>query len=115
MTDMMDQTMSSDMDRRRFLKGAAVVAWATPTILTLSASRAGASSCLPHGTLCNSCELDVSCCPTAEDGANTGPGTGCCCADFSVDCPAGLDGTCSATDAGCFSISAPASLGGRWR
>jgi hypothetical protein len=41
-------------DRRTFLKRAGTVAWATPLIVTLGASRAGAqaASCLPSGTGC---------------------------------------------------------------
>jgi hypothetical protein len=41
-------------DRRTFLKKSATVAWATPLILTLGATRAGAqaASCLPTGTGC---------------------------------------------------------------
>jgi hypothetical protein len=41
-------------DRRKFLKQAATVAWASPLILTLSASRAGAQniSCVPRGFMC---------------------------------------------------------------
>lgn len=41
-------------DRRQFLKKAATVAWATPLVLTVGASRAGAQgvSCLPSLTIC---------------------------------------------------------------
>ena len=40
-------------DRRTFLKRAGTVAWATPLIVTLGASRAAAqASCLPSGSGC---------------------------------------------------------------
>lgn len=44
----------AEFDRRRFLKRAGTAAWATPFVLTLSASRAGAqaASCLPNGSQC---------------------------------------------------------------
>lgn len=38
--------------RRRFLRQAATVTWATPFILTMTAPRAAAQSCLPTGTSC---------------------------------------------------------------
>jgi anaerobic selenocysteine-containing dehydrogenase len=43
-------------DRREFLRRGATVAWATPLLLTLPASRAGAQapSCAPDGTPCGS-------------------------------------------------------------
>lgn len=45
---------SEGYDRRRFLKGAATVAWATPLVMTLPARRAGAQavSCIPQGVSC---------------------------------------------------------------
>jgi hypothetical protein len=58
-------------DRRKFLKTAASAAWATPLVLTLGASRAGAQalSCLPSLTICGvpdggGCETTgfVACC-----------------------------------------------------
>ena len=40
-------------DRRQFLRRSATIAWATPLLLTLPASRAGAQvSCAPGGTPC---------------------------------------------------------------
>ena len=44
----------AELDRRRFLKQASTVAWATPLVLTLTASRAGAQaiSCIPTGLAC---------------------------------------------------------------
>ena len=40
------------VDRRRFLKGAATVAWAAPVIATLSASPAYAVECIPEEGQC---------------------------------------------------------------
>ena len=66
-------------DRRKFLQRAATVAWATPVLLTLPASRAGAQvgSCAPDATPCgvwngSACTgLTALCCnecnPTALD------------------------------------------------
>ncbi len=62
------------MDRRRFLKVAATVAWATPAILTLSANRAGAQSCVPQGVPCDAC-VGVNCCIAGSDPLP------CCCSD----------------------------------
>lgn len=59
-------------DRRKFLKQAATAAWATPLVLTLTASRVGAQgvSCLPSLTICGipdngGCDTTgfVACCP----------------------------------------------------
>ena len=54
------------VDRRRFLKGAATVAWAAPVIVTLSASPAYAR-CKPQGEVCSSLGAGGTC------------GTGNCC------------------------------------
>jgi hypothetical protein len=42
MTDSGSGSSTNNIERRRFLRQAATVAWATPTILTLMSSRAGA-------------------------------------------------------------------------
>ena len=55
------------VDRRRFLKGAATVAWAAPVIATLSASPAYATNCKTQDEFCN------------RQGANSNCGTGNCC------------------------------------
>ena len=49
-------TESQRHDRREFLRKATAVAWATPVILTIAASRAGAQSlsCAGSGDLCGS-------------------------------------------------------------
>ena len=108
MTPPNEQDRTEGIERRRFLQSAAVLTWATPTVLTLMASPAGAQSapCLAHGMPCDSCEGTVPCCPTAEDQAASMTG-GCCCADFNVDCPAGTDGTCTPTDAECAGNNTP--------
>ena len=62
------------IERRRFLKGAATVAWATPAILTLTANRAGAQSCIPQGSPCDAC-VGVNCCIAGSDPLP------CCCSD----------------------------------
>jgi hypothetical protein len=82
------------IERRRFLKGAATVAWATPLILTMSAHQAGAQgmSCLPNGGPCDAC-FGMPCCD--EDLPDDG---GCCCSDALVE---GCVGVCVAVDADC--------------
>jgi hypothetical protein len=64
-------------DRRRFLRGAATVAWATPLILTVSASSAAAVTvpCTPNGVACG--DIPTTCCAG-----------NCCCT--SQDFPAGV-------------------------
>ena len=69
-----DLSHHEGMERRRFLKAAATVAWATPAILTLTANRAGAQSCVPQGAPCDAC-VGVNCCIA---GGDTTP---CCCSD----------------------------------
>lgn len=69
-----DLVVREGMERRRFLKAAATVAWATPAILTLAANRAGAQSCVPHGASCDAC-FGVNCCIVAGDAIP------CCCSD----------------------------------
>ena len=69
-----DLVTREGMERRRFLKAAATVAWATPAILTLAANRAGAQSCVPQGAPCEAC-VGVNCCLAGSD---TLP---CCCSD----------------------------------
>jgi hypothetical protein len=76
------------IERRRFLKGAAVVAWATPAILTLTANRAGAVSCIPHNVLCDAC-TGVNCCIQGSDAVP------CCCSD--PDDFTTCDGVCKTT------------------
>jgi hypothetical protein len=50
---MRDTKESPAMDRRSFLRRAAMVAWATPVLLTLAQSRAGAqTTCVPCGGPC---------------------------------------------------------------
>ena len=88
-------TPEQGLERRRFLKGAATVAWAAPMILTMSARPAGAqvgASCLPNGGPCDACQ-GMNCCDAS------GPADGgCCCSDANVeDCP----GVCVAVDANC--------------
>ena len=64
----------STIERRRFLRGAATIAWATPAILTLTANRAGAQSCVPQGASCDAC-TGVNCCIAGSDSLP------CCCSD----------------------------------
>ncbi len=91
--------MSEDgIERRRFLKGAATVAWATPLILTMTAHQAGAQamSCLPNGGACDAC-VGMPCCDAdpPDDG-------GCCCSDALVP---GCGGVCVAVDADCAAMN----------
>jgi hypothetical protein len=79
---------SNSFDRRRFVKGAATVAWATPLILTLGAGAANAqlppgpspAQCLgstgrPEGCPClTSAQCADGCCCSVDAGA---PGGGC--------------------------------------
>lgn len=80
------------LDRRRFLRDATIVAWSTPLILTMTANRAGAQSCLPTGSPCNSC-TGLDCCNIPGDV----PG-GCCCSTDDLPCDVGSFCT---TDAQC--------------
>lgn len=73
------------MERRRFLKAAATVAWATPAIMTLTANRAGAQSCVPLGAPCDACE-GINCCLSSGDPFP------CCCSDPDDDTT--CDGVC---------------------
>lgn len=69
-----DLVNHESMERRRFLRAAATVAWATPAILTLTANRAGAQSCVPQGASCDAC-VGVNCCIAGSDPLP------CCCSD----------------------------------
>lgn len=80
-----DLVTQEGMERRRFLKAAATVAWATPAILTLTANRAGAQSCVPQGAPCDAC-TGVNCCVASGD-----PWP-CCCSDAEDDTT--CDGVC---------------------
>ena len=62
------------VDRRRFLKGAATVAWAAPVIATLSASPAYAA-CIPQNGLCSGAPPN---CGTSDccTGLSCKPGSG---------------------------------------
>ncbi len=68
------------IERRRFLKQAAAVAWSVPLILTLEADRSAAQSCIPANTPCDAC-AGVNCC------IRSGETLPCCCSDPNVpDC-----------------------------
>ena len=88
-----DLVTQEGMERRRFLRAAATVAWATPAILTLTANRAGAQSCVPQGAPCDAC-IGVNCCIAGSDPLP------CCCSDPNTpDCP----GVCR-TQAACMTL-----------
>lgn len=87
---MEERQESTGVDRRRFIKGAATVAWATPLILTLGARSASGQvdppgpspgECItdtgrPEGCPCTaSSQCEDGCCCSVPVG-NTGPG-GC--------------------------------------
>lgn len=72
-----DPAAQEGVERRRFLKAAATVAWASPLILTMTASRAGAQSCIPRGATCSACPGGLNCC---IQGSDTLP---CCCSNAS--------------------------------
>ena len=83
---------SGNIERRRFIQGALVVGWATPAILTLTASRAGAVTCITANNPCSLCD-EIPCCPNTPTEAE-----GCCCGlDPDVDCNA----FCTSSDAAC--------------
>lgn len=67
------------MERRRFIRGAATVAWATPIILTLSAQGASAShtTCIALGSRCGTGSPNPTrpCCESAHSGVDQA----CCC------------------------------------
>lgn len=100
MTDDRGPSTDEGVERRRFLKGAMTVAWATPLVLTMTARQAGAQamSCIPNGAPCDAC-TGMNCCDAS------GPADGgCCCSDPNVpEC----GGVCVAVDANCTSIPSP--------
>lgn len=54
------QAEVSGMDRRRFLRNAATVAWAAPAIMTMMTQSAGAAAtCIENG---QACTLNSACC-----------------------------------------------------
>lgn len=63
---------SHEVDRRRFIRSAAVVAWAAPVISTLGTGPAYAQACVPAGGQCGTL---TGCNPTT---CTTG-GFGACC------------------------------------
>lgn len=79
---MEDREGSAGFDRRRFIKGAATVAWATPLILTLGASAANAqnlpvpspAACIPAANKPEGCPCSSS--AQCADGCCCGPGAG---------------------------------------
>lgn len=84
MTQLGELTRDESIDRRRFLRRAGTVAWSTPVIMTVLASRAGAQAC---GSLAQPCS------PTTPRP---------CCSPL-ICCTSGArTGTCrQATDAPC--------------
>lgn len=86
---MEERDNSSGFDRRRFLKGAATVAWATPLILTVGASAANAQLPVPSPGQCLGATNRPEGCPctTASQCAD-----GCCCGT-GVGNPGGLCAT----------------------
>src|SRR5918999_989320 len=98
MSDDAGRIAEEGIERRRFLKGAATVAWATPMILTMTAHQAGAQamSCIPNNTPCDACQ-GMPCCD--EDPPDDG---GCCCSDANApEC----GGVCVAVDANCAAMN----------
>jgi hypothetical protein len=92
MTQVGELNRDESIDRRRFLRRAGAVAWSTPLIVTVLASRAGAQTCLPTSSACSTtsppaCCLPDICCPTGTPQAgfcklpNGAPcnGNGNCC------------------------------------
>ena len=88
---------SEGIERRKFIKGAATVAWATPLILTTVAGNTGAAAasaapCIAVGMQCNAC-TGMPCCDV--DGA---PDGGCCCSPQEVPV---CNGVCVGMDSDC--------------
>ena len=92
----MTTTVETDprtVDRRRFIRDAATVAWATPVLLTVMSSPAGAVSCIANGSPCSLCD-EVPCCDVPGN-----PPGGCCCGlDPDVDCSAVCSGDSECED-----------------
>lgn len=100
-------TPKDGVERRKFLKGAATVAWATPLVLTMGAGQAGAQTastapCIAIGMHCNACQ-GMPCCDVSgpQDG-------GCCCSPKELP---QCDGICVADDASCQAIAVGDLLG----
>ena len=76
MTQLGELNRDESIDRRRFLRRAGTVAWSTPVIMTVLASRAGAQTCLGLGVACSltspppCCEPNL-CCPTGTVNAGS--------------------------------------------
>lgn len=73
MTQLGELNRDESIDRRRFLRRAGAVAWSTPVIMTVLASRAGAQgTCLANGSTCSTTSapfccttpIQLTCCPT---------------------------------------------------
>ncbi|MDQ3952290.1 MAG: hypothetical protein M3279_04905 [Actinomycetota bacterium] len=90
-----DLVTREGIERRRFLQAAATVAWAAPAILTLTANRAGAQSCVPTGSPCFACEGGLNCCIAGTDSLP------CCCSDANNTTT--CDGVCR-TQAACAAL-----------
>ena len=94
---MEDRERSNGVDRRKFIKGAATVAWATPLVLTVGATSAHAQVPSPPNCLGATGRPQGCPCTTSSNCAG-----GCCC---SAGGPIGAAG-------GCTSASNCANLGG---
>ncbi len=76
-TEPRDQAATEAIERRRFLKRAGTVVWATPVILTLipdPVAGQSAPGCVPQGAPCDAC-VGVNCCIAGSDPLP------CCCSD----------------------------------
>jgi len=77
MTDPSTEQSGTQMERRRFLKNAAIAAWSTPLIVTMVASPAHAqtASCIPPGRDCT--PQGLPCCHQSHRCRLTGAGFKC--------------------------------------
>ena len=80
------ENTAGSMDRRRFIRNAAITAWAVPTILTMASGRANAQP----GPDCTASILEEGC-PCIEDAECA---DGCCCSAV----PAAVAGACTSAE-----------------
>ena len=106
MTQLDEVNSDQTIDRRRFLRRAGTVAWSTPVIMSVLASRAGAQVCGTKGQVCSPttprpCCTGLRCC-NANNSSNLGtcrqePGTPCANADDCCQNCSGNPKNCTGT------------------
>ncbi len=86
MTELGELNRDEAIDRRRFLRRAGTVAWTTPVIMTVLASRAGAQVCRTLGQTCSAttpmrCCAPLICCTGNSIGTCRQPANTACTSD----------------------------------